>query len=188
MKIDVIESSPDVVRLKISDAGLGFINALRRTVLNTVPTMAIDSVTFYENTSAMFDEYIAHRLGLIPIITPAGYDEKDEVLMSIESEGPCTVYSKDIKSSDRKVLPSNESIPIMKLVAGQRLKLDCKAVLGSGMKSAKFQPGLATYKLLKEGEFEFYVESFGQMPAQEVLKKAAETMRADIKAVAKKLG
>ena len=42
-------------------------NALRRVIIAEVVTMAIDLVTFEENTSCIDDEIIAHRLGLIPI-------------------------------------------------------------------------------------------------------------------------
>ena len=51
--------------VKKTDASMA--NALRRVIIAEVVTMAIDLVTFEENTSCIDDEIIAHRLGLIPI-------------------------------------------------------------------------------------------------------------------------
>ena len=51
--------------VKKTDASMA--NALRRVIIAEVVTMAIDLVTFEENTSGIDDEIIAHRLGLIPI-------------------------------------------------------------------------------------------------------------------------
>ncbi len=188
MKINVLESSPFALRLKVSGATFNFANALRRSAMSSVPCMAIDKVTFYENTSAMFDEYIAHRLGLIPVTTPKDSKSGDEVLLSLTEEGPKTVYSKDLKSSDKVVKVANPDIPIIKLAEGQKIRLDAKAIVGSGVKSSKFQPGLATYKANDSGdEFEIYIESFGQIPAPEILSRTLDIISADVKEITKEL-
>lgn len=187
MKVSVIENSPKIMRLDISGIGYGMANAIRRSAVVRVGCFAIDSVTFYENTSALFDEYLAHRLGLVPLITPKDYDEKDEVVFSLEAEGPATVYSKELKSSDKNVKVANTEIPIIKLAEGQRLRVDGKAVVSTGNRSAKFQPGIVSYKTKNGKDFEFYFESFGQMPANEIMKRALDIISSGLKDVHKEL-
>ncbi len=188
MNVNIIENTPTSVSFKLTGVGFNFANALRRIIMNSVSCFAIDSVTVYENSSAMFDEYLAHRIGLIPIITPKGYTKKDEILFKLVAEGPITVYSKDIKSTEKDVHVANENIPVMKLSQGQKLRLDAKAVYDIGAKSSKFQPGLATYKANEKGdEFEFYVESFGQIPAIEIITRALDIISNNVKEISKEL-
>lgn len=42
-------------------------NAFRRIMISEVPSMAIEKVHIYNNTSIIQDEILAHRLGLIPL-------------------------------------------------------------------------------------------------------------------------
>jgi DNA-directed RNA polymerases I and III subunit RPAC1 len=42
-------------------------NAFRRILIAEVPTMAIETVYVFQNTSVIQDEVLSHRLGLIPI-------------------------------------------------------------------------------------------------------------------------
>lgn len=42
-------------------------NAFRRLMLSEVPSMAIEKVYVYNNTSIIQDEVLAHRMGLIPL-------------------------------------------------------------------------------------------------------------------------
>ena len=187
MKLTILDESPGILRFRIDDTSVNFVNAIRRIATNSIKSIAIDSVTFYENSSAIFDEYIAHRIGLVPILTPEGFSDGDEVIFKLDAEGPVTVYSEKLESNDKSVKVANEKIPIIKLAEGQKLRLEGKAVMGSASSSAKFQPGLVTYKQLTDNSFEFYVESFGQMPAREIIEKTLSIITNNIKEVHKEL-
>lgn len=188
MKIESVEENGNVMKFTLKDATNAYANALRRAAMSMVSTFAIDKITFYENSSAMFDEYISHRIGLVPIETPnSGYNEKDEILFTLEAEGPKTVYSKELKSSDKEVKVANENIPIIKLAQDQKIRIDGKAVLGNGLRHAKFQPGLVTYDQADEGTFNFYIESFGQMSPKEIVNKAFGAIEDETKEVEKEV-
>jgi DNA-directed RNA polymerase subunit D len=188
MKLEGLEEKGNTFSFVLKDAKNSHANALRRVAMNHVKCFAIDNITFYENSSAMFDEYIAHRIGLIPIKTPSsGYAEEDEILFMLEAEGPKIVYSKELESKDKDVKVANDNIPIIKLAAEQKLRIDCKAVLGDGAKHSKFQPGIVTYDNPSDRTFNFYVETFGQMPPKEIINKALISIKDDLKEIEKEV-
>ncbi len=181
MKSEIVESNDSVFRFVLKDASNAYANALRRMAISHVKCFAIDRVTFYENTSAIFDEYIAHRIGLIPIVTPnSGYSDTDEIMFTLDATGPKTVYSKELESSDKEVMVKNGNIPLIKLAQDQRLRIEAKAILGEGVKHAKFQPGIVTYEQA-DSNFNFYVETFGQMPPKQIINKALDSFRSELK-------
>lgn len=66
-KIEIISIAPHEIKFILSDTDVSMANTLRRIMIAEVPTLAIDLADFHENTTVLNDEYIAHRLGLIPI-------------------------------------------------------------------------------------------------------------------------
>ena len=189
MKMEVKEESQNALRFSLAGVGTGCANALRRAAINSVSTFAIDRISFYENTSAMFDDYIAHRIGLVPITTPAkGYADDTEVLFTLEAVGPKTVYSGELVSSDPGVKVANQNIPLIKLAEGQKVRAEGKAVIGKGSRHSKFQPGIISYDLEADDSFNFYVETFGQMPPREIINKACEIIRDELKDIGKAVG
>ncbi|BEI95480.1 hypothetical protein CcaverHIS631_0104290 [Cutaneotrichosporon cavernicola] len=59
----------DEVVFHLSGVDMAYANSLRRTMMADVPTICIDQVAFMQNTCPIPDEMLAHRLGLIPLIS-----------------------------------------------------------------------------------------------------------------------
>ena len=68
-KIKILELSRYATKFELYDTDLAVANALRRIMISEVPTMTIDLVEVRENTSALHDEFLAHRLGLVPLVS-----------------------------------------------------------------------------------------------------------------------
>lgn len=173
MNISMVSEKDNRLEFLLRGASVPFSNLLRRYGLGQVPVFAIDKVTFYENGSATFDEYVAHRIGQVPIKSDSG-KATDEVTFTLESEGPSTITSRELKSTDSKIRAALDDIPLLKLLEGQNLRLEAKARRGIGRQHAKFQPGLISYEVLSPTEFRFKVESFMQLEPREYLLKTAD--------------
>lgn len=132
-----------ILRGEISES---LANAIRRSVAE-VPTLAIDEIEFYKNDSALYDEVLANRLGLVPLVTEKSMSSKTKIDFKLSKEGPCTVYSGDLKGAADVVF---NDIPITLLGEGHKIELVATAILGKGINHAKFTPGLCYYRHLLE--------------------------------------
>ena len=141
--VTFIERDERNARFLVRGISPAFANGIRRAMVADVPTLSVDTVRVIENSSVMFDEQIALRLGLIPLTTPDDYEPEETVTLAIDVEGPATAYSGDLVSSDGQVQPAEENVPIIDLKEGQRLELEADAELGYGKDHAKHQGGVA---------------------------------------------
>ena len=107
--------------------------------------MAIEEVEIFKNDSALYDELLAHRLGLIPLKMEKGMSEKTKIDFKLSKTGPCTVYSGDLEGSVDVVY---DKIPLTILGEGHKLELSATATLGKGINHAKYLPGLCYYRHL----------------------------------------
>jgi len=143
-----------------------FANTIRRAMVEEVPTLAVEDVEFRDNSSAMYDEIIAHRLGLIPIRTDLkSYNLPEEcsckgkgcakcqLKMTLKAKSQGIVYAEEIKSKDAKCKPVYSKMPVVKLMKGQSLQVEMTAVMGKGKEHMKWSPCFAWYR----GQPEFVI-------------------------------
>jgi len=136
-----------------------FANTLRRLIIEEVPTLAIEDLEIKENNSALYDEMLGLRLGLIPIKTDLkSYELKEnckcggegcarcELKMTLKAGRNGYIYAEDAQSTDSKCTFQYPKMPIVKLLARQKVDLNMTAVLGKGKDHIKWSPGIAFYK------------------------------------------
>lgn len=153
MKLEFSNLDENQTRFVLSDSNQAFANSLRRAMTSEVKTFALEDVRIYDNSSALFDEILAHRLGLIPLVTEySGYVTRDacscegagcsqcSVTFTMSIEGPCLVTSKDLISEDPVIKSVYDDIPIVKLEKDQKVVIEARAILNSGNEHVKWQP------------------------------------------------
>ncbi len=146
MAVELLELQKESVAVRLDGYDLNYVNAIRRYIMSEMPTLAIEDVVVVENSSLIYDEIIAHRLGLVPLKTPKKYLEQEgvQLMMVLDAKaegGTRTVYSGELVSvEDKEVYPISTEIPLLKLTKGQSIKIEAYAKLGSGKNHSKFSP------------------------------------------------
>ncbi len=138
--IKIQEHNKEKGKLNFStDMQVGLANAIRRSVLE-IPVLAIDEVEIVKNDSALFDEIVAHRMGLIPIKTEKG--SPDEVQFKLKAVGPKIVTAQELSPE----IGTNYELPITILGNEQELEVIAHARFGKATEHLKYSPGLMYYK------------------------------------------
>ena len=164
-EIKIIEVKSDSIEFRLLNTDLAFANSLRRVIISEVPTMAIDMVEVIENTSPLFDDFLVHRIGLVPLVSndidnykfPLDCSCKDgcsqcRVYFVIskkcddEDKETIEVTSDDIvpknPESECRIKPVKYDYPIVltKLKKGQSINMTLTAKKGIGKTHAKWSP------------------------------------------------
>ncbi|HOW36794.1 MAG TPA: DNA-directed RNA polymerase subunit D [Candidatus Pacearchaeota archaeon] len=143
--MQIIEQKPNQItfRAEISES---LANAIRRHI-NQIPILAIDEVEIVKNDSALYDETVAHRIGLIPLKMDKSVSEKTEMDMSLSAKGEGFVYSGKFTGGLGVVY---DKLPITYLEEEQELQLVAHAKTGRGVEHSKFSPGFLYYRNVSE--------------------------------------
>lgn len=126
-----------------ANIGESLSNALRR-YLNQIPVMAIDELEISKNDSPLYDETIAHRVGLIPLKMKKISGKEVKLKLSSKKEG--FAYSGELD----KELVVYDKIPITTLKKGQELEFVATARIGKGIEHSKFSPGIMFHRNVAE--------------------------------------
>ena len=126
----------------VAEVSESLANAVRR-YLNHIPILAVDEVDIIRNDSPLYDETIAHRIGLVPLKTEKSMDDKTVVKLKLKVKKEGMIYSGDFSGNAEIVYGE---IPITSLNKGQELEILATAKVGTGNKHAKFSPGLMFYR------------------------------------------
>lgn len=121
-------------------------NAIRRTVWK-IPVLAVDELEIERNDSALYDETLAHRVGLVPLKMPKDAKEDTVKTLELNAKRNGYIYSEDIKGDVEVVYGK---IPLTLLAEDQEVKATCTAKVGIGQDHAKFLPGVITYRIISE--------------------------------------
>jgi DNA-directed RNA polymerase subunit D len=200
IKIEILKKSEESIKFSVEGMKPSFANALRRIMITEVPTMAIEWVDFKKNDSALYDELIAHRLGLIPLT----YDKKNYKLpeecreanvkdsqcfakLKLKKKGPCIVYSGDLESDDESVKPVFDKIPIVELLEDQEIELIAYSRLGYGKEHIKWQGAVVGYSIDDNGKITFEVESCSGIKPEEIVIMATEVLEKKLKEFKKQI-
>lgn len=166
MSIEILYLKDDEMTFILRNVDTSFANALRRIIISEVPTLAIDLVEIETNTSVLPDEFISHRLGLIPLnskyVKKFLYTKDCDCIEKCDNcsiDFTLDIYCKDnihlVKSNDlitySKDVNPIKDIVIVKLGKNQEIKLKAIAKKGIGKEHAKWSPvSTATYQIIAD--------------------------------------
>lgn len=112
--IDIVNLTQSKMDFILLNSDVATANALRRIMLSEIPALAIEVVTVLENTSVLHDEYIAHRLGLLPIdsTNARNFEYRDKCNCS-DKCSRCTVeYMLDVKCNSESCVVTHYDIKL----------------------------------------------------------------------------
>lgn len=174
LELRIISRSENKVEFDLKNAHPSLANALRRIMISEVPTIAFHNLTIVENDTVFPDEYIAHRIGLIPIdVDPSGFSSDDESnklrfrlniqnrskeIIPLYSDSIEWIRDEDQQNISVKIKPG---VLICKMAPGNTIIMEIEAEKGIGKKHAKWSPvSICTYRLMPKIviEKDFYGE------------------------------
>lgn len=154
------ENETDLV-FELIGVDTSFANALRRILLAEIPTVALEYVYMWNNTSLIHDEVLSHRLGLIPLNVDArlfdpmeeGEEATDRNTVVFQMKVTCSASEDPAnKSAAKKQDTSGDSSLVDPPVVEDDEELDAVARTMARKKEAIETPGRPYTKHVYSGD------------------------------------
>ena len=136
MHLSNLQYDSGALRVEVHGCDEAFANMLRRS-LTDVAVPAVTRVTVRKNTSAFPNEAIAHRIGLVPLVSK--FAEHRSAALS--AKGPCVVRAGMIKADDVEIAAPD--VLIVCLNDDEELDLSLHIELGTGKQHARHNAAVA---------------------------------------------
>jgi DNA-directed RNA polymerase subunit L len=159
-------------------------NTIRRVMLSDIPIFAFDEFKFEKNTSVFHNNYMICRIKNMPIW---GVENKEDVINDLDNLKQITMYVNSKNKTNEIVTISTDDvkfyyngklikspyeipIPIIKLQPEQEISFSAVTRVGTEEEYASFSAcNVVSFKYENENEFEFNIESSGQLTEKRIL-------------------
>ncbi|KAI4290831.1 DNA-directed RNA polymerases I and III subunit RPAC1 [Pancytospora philotis] len=166
VRINVISHTEDSIEFDLLGVPPSLANALRRILIAELPSVALHTASIRENDTVFPDEYVAHRLGLIPIDVDAellgtaadcdaALDMLDFRLMVKNSTADViSLLSDQIEwvprlGQEHLRVQIKPGVLVCKMAPGNTIDMSLTAARGIGRDHAKWSPvSLCSYRLM----------------------------------------
>lgn len=161
----------------------GFCNAVRKSLLDDVKSWAPSRVTFRLNTSCQTDEFLAHRIGLIPFHRCQAHGLGT---LHLRASGPTIVRAGHFTGSAFE--PVHPEIEIMMLGEGQEFDLDVEFDECIASTHARYSPCAAVgMEKIGDKQHRITFEVLGPKTAHELYHEALDALEARVDAALQSL-
>jgi len=139
--VEVKNIEENRIEFVLTSTDVSVANALRKAIISEVPTIAIDLVEIEDNSSMLADEFIAHRLGLIPLVSSRALDPESPVAFrdregrirsfqwhhEADKEAECEVkFELDVRNTDDHPMEVTTQHLKLSAVHGEESQEDCE--------------------------------------------------------------
>jgi DNA-directed RNA polymerase subunit L len=200
----------DTIKFDIDGCNTSFVNAIRRTILSEVETVSFNiddyensDLKVLKNTSSLHNEFLLHRLGLIPVniedvdnFNPDNYkfvlkkqNNTNKLINVTTNDFKVTNLESSVEEDVLTFFPPNEitkdNILIITLKNnptgdGEEVHIEGKCSKGSGKENSRFSPVSNVVfinkcdKVKSQAVFEEHISKLDETPSPDELKKLAK--------------